>query len=530
MAHTCLFLSHYVNTNLSKSNIKKMQKAIHINADPTVSQQTLKSIHIDSLKCLKNLDMEFDPCMTAIMAPNGYGKSSILHALFCSYNIPDTDTSYNYFYKFFRHSNFNTWNGTKFSIEYSYSKNAVVQAPATKVFEKTVERWCDYTTRPLRNVIFIGINTCVPSIEFYSSNKGDSFTKTPLNDAIHNKVRAASSRVMNRPYQEYSEHKAKKKKLIGVKDAAAVEYNSMSMGAGEQRIFYVLNEIITAPKYSLVLIDEIDLLLHTDALLRFLDEIHTVAEHNKLQVIFTTHADAVLKKDYIAVKHLYQTPEQTLCFEKSYPDFIYRLTGASSTEYEIFVEDDVAYAIAEQVCLDNRIKKYVDIKTFGTGDIGIRSACGFVVNEEDRLDKVLFVTDGDKNYYTDDHQSQLVDSFFHGDDPALEDKRNKAKGIISKLVMPDNEIAPEKYYRDSILSLDTETLQGEELELYNLLNEVVVPANTHDYFNIVIDRLGSSRPVVLSRLVSLLKKSANWPIIVGNVQSWIDGFKDNLVH
>src|SRR5271156_6351143 len=54
-------------------------------------------------------------------------------------------------------------------------------------------------------------------------------------------------------------------------------YSSLSMGAGEQRIFYILSEIIGAPNFGLILIDEIDLLLHEDALTRLLKIINELA-------------------------------------------------------------------------------------------------------------------------------------------------------------------------------------------------------------------------------------------------------------
>lgn len=42
------------------------------------------------------------------------------------------------------------------------------------------------------------------------------------------------------------------------------------MGAGEQRVFKILSALYSVPKYSLVLIDEVDLLLHTNALRRLI--------------------------------------------------------------------------------------------------------------------------------------------------------------------------------------------------------------------------------------------------------------------
>ena len=116
-----------------------------------------------------------------------------------------------------------------------------------------------------RYVSFIGIKTCVPRIEEESKQSLIRYSTTALSDALSLKVKDKASYVMNRNYDAYNIHNTVGKiSYIGVK-CAEREYSSLSMGAGEQRVFTLLTQVFSAPKYGLILIDEIDLLLHHDA-------------------------------------------------------------------------------------------------------------------------------------------------------------------------------------------------------------------------------------------------------------------------
>jgi len=506
-----------------------MAQVYQVPAHTDISHQELKGIKIENLKCLKNLEIDLsEKPMIAIMAPNGCGKSSILHALYCSFNIPNTSAEVNYFSRFFRPTNLNKWNNSKFTIEYSFQRRGVDSGILSKEYLKTQQRWCRYEDRPIRHTEFIGIETCVPSIEHYASKRGSTLLKTPLTTEDDRKVRDSASRIMQRQYTEYCKHTTKSKKLIGV-TYSDIEYSSFSMGAGEQRIFLILEKIIKAPKYSLILIDEIDLLLHEDALSRLLDELNNICNDRHLQLIFTTHSRSVLRKNYIAFRNLLQTPDKTLCFEKCYPQFLSRLSGKREQMYEIFVEDELARTIVQQLCIDNGVKPNIDIIKFGPATVGVKSACGMVVTDPNNMDKSLFVIDGDKDYFADEWYINQVESFFHGDDPDLLPKRAKALQSLTRLNMENEHIAPEEYYRNCILNLNRESLTEGEKSIFDALQNVVVPADTHDYFKTAIENLGFTLETGTCKIIELLKKTAQWTQITARVQQWIDSIKPNIV-
>ena len=233
----------------------------------TTSQQVLKSMDISLLKGLKNVVVEFEcPGLTAIMGPNGVGKSTVLHALACCYKPMDGESRDDYkFSQFFTPTTEALWQGSNFSITHSYRIGTAEHNNIVSVFSKASDRWSPkYQRRIERSVSYIGITTCVPRIE---KEKKSSFIRfsdtTELMDALSVTIRQKASLVMNRDYSHYRMNSANRTNYKGV-EFGTDRYSELSMGAGEQRIFYILEQVFKAPKYSMILIDELDLLLQTD--------------------------------------------------------------------------------------------------------------------------------------------------------------------------------------------------------------------------------------------------------------------------
>ncbi|CAJ1304081.1 AAA family ATPase [Escherichia coli] len=277
----------------------------------TITGQVLNSIKINKLKCINGLnEIIFKPhALTAILGPNGSGKSTILHAIASIYmpekGFPGEDHRLMHFFPRSPHAE---WNGSDFIVNLTYRKDGVMIENELKNYGKADvrgSRWIQiYARRPLREVYYLGIDKCVPIIESEKKNNIQYETSSVSNDLITNILHYASY-ILNKPYTSFNQHQQPNGKiLIGV-ESEGLAYSSLSMSAGEQKIFLILETILKADKNALILIDELDLLLHDEALKKLIDVISTHAEDKNKQIIFTTHREMVTTlSDKINIRHV----------------------------------------------------------------------------------------------------------------------------------------------------------------------------------------------------------------------------------
>lgn len=267
-----------------------------------INQRLLK-ISVEKLKGIENLrNFTFTPHnVTAILGANCIGKSSLLHAITSCYQPEEGARSENHrMSEYLKPNPHALWNNTKFEIEYEFVDRANRHEVITqqKVYEKTNDRWKPiYARRPYRCVFYVGIHTTLPILEYINFIKNKSsvgsqrirYETSELTDDMHRQVKKKAGFVLNENYTHIYKHRITgwAEDLYGLA-CEDMTYSQISMGAGEQRVIKILKTIFDAPDDSIILIDEIDLLLHEDAFQRIIDVIKIRARDKRLQVIFTT--------------------------------------------------------------------------------------------------------------------------------------------------------------------------------------------------------------------------------------------------
>jgi energy-coupling factor transporter ATP-binding protein EcfA2 len=496
-----------------------------------IAQQVLKCIKIESFKGMRDVSIDFTSnALTAILGPNGVGKSTVLHALACI-NNPVTspyETVNHKLSEFFTPTSHSIWNGSSFIVYQDYRNGQDTFIDHQTHFRKVQTRWAPrYVTRLPRYVSFIGIRTCVPMIESETQQSRIQFNTTPLNDDISRKVRQLAGVVMNKTYLALNNLRTRSnKQYIGV-EANGVTYSSLSMGAGEQRIFFILSEVLKAPRYGMILIDEVDLLLHEDALHRLLGLINGIATEKHLQIIFTTHAHSILDLSYINFRHLLQTPTKTLCFKDTKPDTLQRLTGKQGRSLEVFVEDDLANHLIKKIAAEAGIQRHVSIREYGAAINCFTALAGALLKNVTNKDRMLFVLDGDE-YSTQEEKIDKIERVLTGDTPRYVQMRVQAITQVAQFNLP-NGIRPEPFYHGIITRLDETTVSEEEQEIITVARAIVNVADTHNYLSDIIERLNFERNVGLSKLVDLVSKSPEWSNVKAQVSQWLQNEANALV-
>lgn len=144
-----------------------------------ISQQVIHGLNITKLKGILALDeIRFDEKpLTAILGPNGCGKSTVLHALACCYRPPEGSDGKSWqFREFFTPTSDSTWAGSSLIMHHSFRDGLTEHKDISTEYRKKADRWSPrYSRRPERDVYFIGIKSCVPRIEEETYNSAINY-------------------------------------------------------------------------------------------------------------------------------------------------------------------------------------------------------------------------------------------------------------------------------------------------------------------------------------------------------------------
>lgn len=488
-------------------------------ASPKASQQQIKSVHIEKLKNLVDVEISFEPHnITAILGPNGCGKSTILHALAAMFQ-PNTTKGQNWKFSNFLLPNPDaTWSGSKLSASHKFRFAEDVKDEVT-VFTKNEDRWAPkYGRRPYRDVFYIGIDSCVPEIELQKKNSLISYTTSPRNATNVAQLIKDASSIFNRKYTTFNNHKiADGKILIGV-ESQGVKYSALTMSAGEQKVFRILETLHACEKYSLVLIDEIDLLLHEAALKNLLKIANRIARANQLQVVFTTHRESVIElSEIINIRHIARTPSKTLCFSETKPEAITRLTGKQVKPIEIYVEDDLSATVIRKIASNLGGLKLLETIRYGSSTNCFTVLGGLLLSSAE-LEFSLFVLDGDVHTLAGEKE-KLIKKVISGDRTHAIELRSKAISKIAEYSIPDGE-SPEEFINTAIGKLKLSQHPGLK-DMIRSARGIEAVDDSHKFIDILIDDLGLERAVGLSQIVDAFSLTAEWDGFTAKIRTWI---------
>ncbi|MCD9467297.1 AAA family ATPase [Photobacterium iliopiscarium] len=481
------------------------------------SQQKLELLKVRKLKNLIDLEIDFTGSpVTAILGPNGNGKSTVLHILASAYKPIDSGENHK-FSNFFLPNTDALWDDSYLEIIHSYRDGPTVYNNVKTIYEKT-RRWMPvYARRPERDLFYIGIEKCVPMIEMEKKQTKINYATSEVSENVFVTILQKASQILNRRYLKYNVHTASGKDFMGV-EVDGLRYSALSMSAGEQKVFHILKTLFNAPKNALILIDELDLLLHDKAMMSLINVIYERATEKSLQVVFTTHRESVIAlSDIVNIRHLLSTSNKTLCFNETTPDAINRLTGNQPKPIEVFVEDNLSAAIVTKVASKLGGKRLVSIQRFGAASNSFTAVSGLLFSNQD-ISSTLFVLDGDV-YSTDDEKIQRLNKVITGTDDLAENYKAQAMEVIKQYQLPNN-MKPEPYLHNIISNLGF-TDNEEHQEIIDAANEIVVADESHKYINDIIDRLGLDRGVGLAKVIDLIATTPEWLEYTADVQAWL---------
>ena len=478
--------------------------------------QFLNKVHFYKLKGLNGLNISFgNKRVTALFGVNGCGKSTILHALACLYRPCTVYGEQNYFTRFFKRENKVTWSDSNLVADFT------IDGKDKSIKYKKGERWTPrMNKRPQRDVVYIGIDSCVPDIEQASLTISNYNMGSEESLSSEEKIIPSASKIMNYVYSGYKKVTFGKKKYKRVSKNNKIYYSSLAMGAGEQRLFTILETLYSMQPYSMLLIDELDLTLHTSALNKLVDEMIDVANKRNMQIVFTTHREELASREDINIRHIWNDSDgNSHVLDRTTPDCLQRLTGGKiEQQLEIYVEDDLAESITREVLREKCLLPYTHLVRFGAVENAFVVAAGLEIQGADLENKIILM-DGDR-YLTQEERDQQMKKYYSGTENDKEERRKRALSLIKQYNIPVGE-QPEHFLWEKLKATDNNSLVG-------YAKEIVGVEDKHSYLYDVQRRSGEERGDFLFQLTTILAKQAFWSEYVKELSDWLDARKAAL--
>ena len=489
----------------------------------------LKSVFFKNLKGLKDAQFVFERPLTAIMGVNGSGKTTVIHALACAYQPPERGKGENHkFSDFFVPNTDALWQGSEFYIVNEKIERDKTTVLPSRKYGKAFDRWSPrYGDRLKRNVYYIGIDSCLPEIEKSNTQNRIIYSSRRKEDRLSQKVIRDAAAILNKNYQSLLENTFQNKHFNGVELDSGLKYSSLSMGTGEQRTIKILEKILNAEPYSLILIDEIDLLLHVSSLKRLIRRLDEIARDKHLQIVFTTHAlEMIDLTQYVGIQYISnislsegeETLEKTVIYNTINCDLVYSLTGSCERPLKLYVEDELAKAIVKKVLRTLNISGKADVIKYGAMENAFTVAAAKVLEGQD-CTNTLILLDGEK-YHTLDEKLVPIQKRFSGTESDIEEKWNQAASMISMFNLP-SDTAPEKFFHDLVLE------NGDDAnELVMAAKEIQAVHDTHEWLYNIQMKLNDTESNVVRDIIDLASNSAKWNDYIRPVVEWLSVRKE----
>lgn len=301
-------------------------------------KQYLAKMILKKVRGFSDEPISFDFPVTAIIGPNGGGKTTVLGAAGIIHrNIPPRT--------FFSKSGKYDGGMQDWSIEYEIVDRDI--SPRNSLQRTASFKSLKWNRDALnRQALLFGVSRTVPASERKELLRCTS-RKFSVPDArvtpFSADINASVSRILGKDVSGFKEMKIQhggNVTLLTGQTSSGIGYSEFHFGAGESSIIRMVAAIEAASENALVLIEEIENGLHPVATIRLVEYLIWAAERKKIQVIFTTHSNEALRP--LPSKAVWSATKDKLFQGKLDVASLRAITGQIETASVIFVEDEFA--------------------------------------------------------------------------------------------------------------------------------------------------------------------------------------------
>jgi len=295
----------------------------------------LYRLRLHKVRGFEDQNIKFEFPVTALIGPNGGGKTTILGAAGIIYKEIKPR-------QYFARSGQLDANMQQWKIEYeiidrSVNRSDTLRRSATFGSMK----WSRDALE--RTVATFGVSRTVPALERLELLRIASKSFVFENDTVFeldNNILTAIEKILGKDVSGYNyiniDSNGRLSLLTG-KTEDGIQYSEFHFGAGESSIIRMVMKIESLPENSLILIEEIENGLHPVATIRMVEYLIEVAGRKKSQVIFTTHSNDALAP--LPSKAIWATFNGKTVQGKLDVHSLRAITGQVEAKLVIFTED-----------------------------------------------------------------------------------------------------------------------------------------------------------------------------------------------
>lgn len=296
----------------------------------------LLKIVIGKARSISNKSIDFEFPVTAIVGPNGGGKTTIAGAAAILYKEVAPAL-------FFAKSGKYDASMLNWKIEYeAIDKTVKTNDTVRRTAKYHNLKWARSTLE--REVLIFGVSRTVPAAERKELRKcvSNNFEVEDTRIKSFSKDVANSvSAILDKDVSEYKniqiDEKGSVTLLSGI-NAEGETFSEFHFGAGESSVIRMVVQLEAASENSLVIVEEIENGLHPVATIRMVEYLIELAARKKIQAIFTTHSnDALLP---LPSKAIWASVNGELYQGKLDIRSLRAISGQIGSKLVIFVEDD----------------------------------------------------------------------------------------------------------------------------------------------------------------------------------------------
>jgi predicted ATPase len=311
----------------------------------------------------------------AVVGENGVGKSTVLQCAASLYRPINENDKERFASDFFPETPWDQIRSAEIRCE-------IKEGSTNRAFAliKPTDRWRRNPNRPQRNVVWVDLSRIqpVPARVGYTRLAKNAKIETSAEAFTDEGVRRLSG-IMGRPYEAarmaYTD--ADPKRTVAVIGQQGREYSGFHQGAGETTIAELLKADL--PKYSLVLIDELESSLHPRAQRRLIRDLASKARELELQVVLTTHSPYVLEELPLEARAYILQPTtgtREIVYGVS-PEFaMSKMDDVQHYECDLYVEDHRAATMLEEILVAHARSLVLRCRTIPYGAASVGQALG----------------------------------------------------------------------------------------------------------------------------------------------------------